>query len=96
MLSSTAQIPTDNPQRLITRLCKHWSHKFPVSFDEQQGEIQLGLGTCVLKALEGSLHVRVQAADSEPLVRLQSVVAEHLHRMATAPLPAFTWDQQAF
>ena len=95
MLSSTAQITTDNPQRLITRLCKHWSHKFPVSFDEQCGEIQLGLGPCLLEAQQGGLHVRVQAADSEQLLRLQTIVGEHLQRMAAAPLPEFTWDRQA-
>lgn len=95
MLSSTAKITTDNPQRLITRLCKHWSHKFPVSFDEQRGEIQLGLGPCLLEAQQGGLYVRVQAADSEQLLRLQTIVGEHLQRMAAAPLPEFTWDRQA-
>lgn len=95
MLIATAQITTDNPQRLITRLCKHWGHKFPVSFDEQRGEIQLGLGPCVLEAHKSSLHVRVQAADNEQLLRLHTIVSEHLQRMAAAPLPEFIWDQQA-
>ena len=95
MLIATAQITTDSPQRLITRLCKHWGHKFPVSFDEQRGEIQLGLGPCVLEAQQGSLHVRVQAADNEQLLRLQTIVSEHLQRMAAAPLPVFIWDRQA-
>lgn len=95
MLVSTARIATDNPQRLITRLCKHWSHKFPVSFDEQQGEIELSLGHCVLKAQDGGLSVRLQASDDEQIMRLQTVVADHLQRMAAAPLPEFAWNRQA-
>jgi hypothetical protein len=95
MLVSTAQIVTDNPQRLIRRLCKHWSHKFPVSFDEQQGEIELSLGHCLLKAQEGGLQVRLQAAEDEQILRLQTVVGDHLQRMAAAPLPEFAWNRQA-
>jgi hypothetical protein len=95
MLVSTAQIVTDNPQRLITRLCKHWSHKFPVSLDERQGEIELSSGHCLLNVQEAGLHVRLQAAEEEQILRLQSVVADHLQRMAAAPLPEFAWHRQA-
>ena len=95
MFVSTARIATDNPQRLITRLCKHWSHKFPVSFDAQQGEIHLSLGHCRLEALDDGLQVRLQAAEDEQIQRLQTVVGEHLQRMAAAPLPEFVWSRQA-
>ncbi len=94
MLVSTALVVTDNPQRLITRLCKHWSHKFPVSFDEQQGEIELSFGHCWLKVRDGGLQVRLQAAEEEQILRLQTVVADHLQRMAAAPLPEFAWNRQ--
>ena len=95
MFVSTARIATDNPQRLITRLCKHWSHKFPVSFDAHQGEIHLSLGHCLLEALDDGLQVRLQAAEDEQIQRLQTVVGEHLQRMAAAPLPEFVWNRQA-
>lgn len=92
MLVSTAQVATANPQRLIKRLCKHWGHKFPVSFDEQQGEIQLPPGLCALKVQEGGLQVRLQAAEDEQIQRLQQVVADHLERMATGETLAFNWQ----
>ncbi|AIL62286.1 DUF2218 domain-containing protein [Pseudomonas alkylphenolica] len=95
MFVSTAQIATDNPQRLITRLCKHWSHKFSVICDEQQGEIELNIGHCLLKALEGGLHVRLQAAEEEQIQHLQTVVGDHLQRMDSKPLPDFVWNRQA-
>ena len=93
MLVSTAQIATENPQRLITRLCKHWGHKFPVSHDERQGEIELSLGHCLLKVHENGLQVRLQAADEEQIQRLQQVVADHLERMASGETLVFNWQQ---
>ncbi|MFJ4089648.1 DUF2218 domain-containing protein [Pseudomonas psychrophila] len=84
MFVSTAQIATDNLQRLITRLCKHWGHKFPVSFEALQGEIQLGLGRCLLQAQDNALDVRLNAADDE-----------QLQRMTINPLPTFDWQRQA-
>ncbi|NLX16856.1 MAG: DUF2218 domain-containing protein, partial [Ramlibacter sp.] len=33
--SSTAEIATIEPARIILRLCKHWGHKFAVRYDEQ-------------------------------------------------------------
>ena len=94
MLVSFARVVIDNPGRLITRLCKHWGHKFPVSFEELQGEIQLGLGHCLLQAQDNALDVRLNAADDEQLQRLETVVSDHLQRMATEPLPTFNWQRQ--
>lgn len=94
MLVSCATVATDNPGRLITRLCKHWGHKFPVSFDALQGEIQLSLGHCVLQAQDNALAIRLSAADGEQLQRLETVVSDHLQRMAAEPLPVFDWQRQ--
>ncbi|MCQ4310522.1 DUF2218 domain-containing protein [Pseudomonas stutzeri] len=93
MLSSTVQIDTSNPSRLIRRLCKHWSHKFEVSFDDQQGSIALGAGKCLLRAGEGSLRAEVQAEDEAQLGRLETVVADHLQRMASDETFTFDWQR---
>jgi hypothetical protein len=93
MLSSTVQIDTANPRRLIRRLCKHWSHKFEVDFDDQQGSIALGAGKCLLKVGEGSLSTEVQAEDEEQLARLETVVADHLQRMASDETFSFDWQR---
>ncbi|OCX15562.1 cytochrome B [Stutzerimonas xanthomarina] len=92
MLVSTARITTENPQRLITRLCKHWGHKFPASYDDHQGEIELSLGHCLLEAHENGLQVRLQAAVEEQIQRLQQVVADHLERMAAGETFVFNWQ----
>jgi len=39
MLISRAHVSTPLAARCLTRLCRHWSHKFTVSFNETQGDI---------------------------------------------------------
>ncbi len=51
-LKSTAAIHTLQPVRLMTRLCKHWGHKFPVELGEQQGSIELPLGLCHMRCTD--------------------------------------------
>lgn len=93
MSASHCLVETTNPSRLITRLCKHWGHKFPVRHDEQEGDIQLGIGQCRLRATEGDLSVALEAEDAEQLQRLQQVVADHLERMASGETLVFNWQQ---
>lgn len=89
---ATATVATENPSRLINRLCKHWGHKFPVQHDEKKGEIELPIGNCRLQVTEGGLQVVVEAEESEQLQKLQQVVADHLERMATGEMLSFTWQ----
>ncbi|AHL75671.1 cytochrome B561 [Stutzerimonas stutzeri] len=93
MLNSTAQIETSNPSRLIRRLCKHWSHKFEVSFDDQQGRIAFGEAQCLLTAGTGSLTAQVQTEDEAQLTRMETVVADHLQRMSADETFNFVWQR---
>ena len=89
MLTSSAQVQTQTPQRLMNRLCKHWGHKFPVTLDEQQGVIELPLGVCRLHCAD-TLTVELES-DSVQMSRLQQVVADHLQRMAGKETLAIEW-----
>lgn len=92
MIVSSTRVATQNPARLIRRLCRHWAHKFPVSLDEQQGEIHLSLGDCLLQAGAGELLVRLQSDDAEQFAYFQTVVADHLQRMAGDEELVFKWQ----
>ena len=87
---STASITTVEPARIILRLCKHWGHKFPVSYDEAQGRIELPLGQCLLSAGEGQLGVRLEGVPDADMARFEQVVAEHAQRMARGE--TYVWD----
>lgn len=91
MHTSHAQVATANPARLIKRLCNHWRHKFPVQVDEQGGEIELPLGQCSLQVSPAGLQARLQSPDPEQLQRMQTVVAEHLQRMAGDESLGIAW-----
>ncbi len=39
MTVSLADVVTAHASRYLQQLCKHWSHKFSVSFDERQGKV---------------------------------------------------------
>ena len=44
MATVTAAVPTTNGSRYMQQLCKHWGHKFEVSFDPQGGRVALPFG----------------------------------------------------
>lgn len=87
---STAIITTVEPARIILRLCKHWGHKFPVSYDDAQGRIELPLGLCLLTAGEGKLTARLEGIPGADMARFEEVVADHAQRMARDE--TYTWD----
>ena len=93
MLSSAVQIQTSDPSRLIRRLCKHWSHKFEVDFDDRHGHIALGETQCSLAAGEHSLTATLQTMDEEQLTRMEAVVADHLQRMSADETFKFVWQR---
>jgi len=87
---STATITTIEPARIILRLCKHWGHKFPVSYDDTQGRIELPLGLCLLTAGDGKLTARLEGVSGADMARFEEVVADHAQRMARDE--TYTWD----
>jgi hypothetical protein len=82
MSRSMAIVPTPNASRYLQQLCKHWSHKFDVTFDATSGHIPLPLGSADLAAGDMALTVTCEVPDNGDLARIQNVVAEHLNRFA--------------
>ena len=77
-----AVVPTQSASRYLQQLCKHWSHKFEVSFDPQQGRIALPFGTADLSASDDALTVRIALKQGGDAERAKLVVADHLNRFA--------------
>jgi hypothetical protein len=88
------ETPAADPARLIRRLCKHWSHKYPVQFDDTKGVIELPAARVTLRAVAANrLAVTLENADAEVPPRLLGVVAEHLQRMAGEETLALQWSE---
>lgn len=88
--ASTVAIQTQQPERLMKRLCKHWGHKFPVQLEEQQASIELPMGICRMLCTD-ILRVELQS-DAEQMPTMQQVVADHLQRMASSEELVIDWQ----
>lgn len=94
-LVSIATIATVEPARIILRLCKHWGHKFPVSYDDTQGRIELPMGVCLLTAGQGQLVARLEGVPGADMGRFEEVLADHAQRMARGETYVWEWQRQA-
>lgn len=82
MPASRAIVPTANASRYLQQLCKHWGHKFEVTFDATVGRVALPFGPVELTAADDALDVVCRIEGDGDLARMQQVVAEHLNRFA--------------
>ncbi len=93
MPESRATVTTEQGQRCLIRLCRHWSHKFQVSFDEQRGEIVFDPARLVLTRFEGGLTAVIEAPDTDTLDHLEPVVADHMQRMVADETLQIDWQR---
>lgn len=90
-LSRSAFVSTDRPARYIGRLCRHFAHKIPVSFDERRGRIEFDFGLAELQADHSGLTLRVEAGSPANLEKMQHVVASHFERFAWQDALDLNW-----
>ena len=88
MATLRAEVPTESGSRYLQQLCKHWSHRFEVAFDADQGTVHLNGAVCRFTAEPERL---VMTLDGEELDRLSGVVTEHLQRFAFREALVVTW-----
>ena len=95
MQEATTHFATEDGQKYLTQLCKHFAHKVPTTFDEKHGRIDFEAGRCELEADPdaGILVMRVSAADEAGLERLENVVAHHLVRFAFREQLEVSWKR---
>ena len=94
MAKSVAHVPTESGSRYLQQLCKHWGHKYPVSFDPMHGEINLPMGPVRMDATPSELVVALETEDAAALDRFEGVVAEHVSRFAHRETLQFNWNRQ--
>lgn len=83
MTTAIATVSTENAQRYMTQLCKHWSHRFTADFDATNGSIDFGDDTTLkMIAHEHNLSMTLNVAHDTDITRMQQVVTDHLTRFA--------------
>ncbi|SMF07214.1 hypothetical protein SAMN06265365_102272 [Tistlia consotensis] len=90
-----ASVPTAHASRYLQQLCKHWSHRFEVTFDATSGEVRMTGATCRFEAAPERLSLYLEGEDAAALPRLCGVVADHLKRFAFREDLAVEWREAA-
>ena len=88
---SRAEVPTAHAVSYLRQLCRHWSHKFPVEFDDSHGKIQLPKGVVQMMPSPTALSVYLEVPAAEDQERMEQVVAEHLQRFGFRETLEFHW-----
>jgi hypothetical protein len=91
-METVADVATLSGSKYLQQLCKHWGHRFTVTYDEHRGEVDFG-GAQRLEAVAGDrgLRLTVEAENEAELITLRAVVAEHLQRFAFRETLVFAW-----
>ena len=93
MAISTARVPTAQAGKYLQQLCKHWSHKLEVSFDDKQGTVRFPVAVATMTAEPEALLVSIEAEDASVVHQMKDVMARHLDRFAFREAPlTFDWS----
>ena len=94
MIRSVAIVATEHASRYLQQLCKHWSHKFEITFTPEHGDIVFTEGRHVtLDAAASALTLTLSAPDAEGMDKLEEVVANHIIRFAFREELVFNWQR---
>jgi len=88
---SRAEVPTAHAVSYLRQLCRHWSHKFTVEFDDTHGKIHLPKGIVTLMSSPDALSVYLEVSEPADQERMEEVVAEHLQRFGFKETLEFRW-----
>lgn len=81
MTTARASVATAHASRYLQQLCKHWGHRFTVTFSPAHGDIDFGDSRCVLDATSDRLDIIV-TGEPDGMNGLEEAVADHLNRFA--------------
>jgi len=88
---SRAEVPTAHAVSYLRQLCRHWSHKFTVEFDDTHGKIHLPKGIVTLMSSPDALSVYLEVSEPADQECMEEVVAEHLQRFGFKETLEFRW-----
>ncbi|HEV7308073.1 DUF2218 domain-containing protein [Ensifer sp.] len=82
MQEATTHFATEDGQKYLTQLCKHFAHKVDVEQEGARAELRFSCGTGYLHATPGGLSIRARSPDDANLTDTKSVIESHLLRFA--------------
>lgn len=93
MATTNARLETQQAQRLMTRLGRHWGHKFEVVMEAGRLVVPFSeTARATLLASVSALEIEVVHPEQEGADKLKGVVAEHLQRFSKDEVLTFAWS----
>ncbi|WP_234571561.1 DUF2218 domain-containing protein [Rhodohalobacter sp. 614A] len=93
-MKEISRISTDNGSIYIKRLCKHFSHKVPASFSENEGNVEFPYGDCIMTSDDNQLTFVITADSEENLSNVKSVLISHLEKFSRDEELTVEWHKQ--
>lgn len=93
MYSSSAEIRSNNPQRVLKMLCNHWRHRFQID-NKHEGHARINLDDKGIAefVVSGEMLCATASHDSEEnLPALLVAIENHLQRFAKDETLVFDW-----
>ncbi len=81
-LKEHGRFQTPNGSKYLQQMCKHFSHKAVVAFDERFGTAALPPGPARMRADAEELCVEISAGDTNGLRLARAIIDDHLKRFA--------------
>lgn len=91
MAKTMANVETRHGASYAKRLCRHFAHKIPTTVDDRHARIEFPFGPCSIDVDDTHMHIVVELSDESLIERAESVVADHLVRMANKDEPVVNW-----
>ncbi len=91
-ITAFATITDFDGLRMLKRLCKHFSHKVPAGWNEQQGYIEFAMGFCDMTSGNEQLNLRCGAKTQAELFEIIDCINTHFLRFAKQTDRSLTWN----
>ena len=94
MLVAQSKFETQKAVAYLKKFCRHFAHKLPTEFDDNNGQIEFPFGNCKVETLGNQLQFTVEAETEELIAKMEDVVARHMERFAFRDEIKMTWERQ--
>jgi len=91
-MNAKATFETDNAERHLETLCKHFSRRVPTEHKGPLGAIEFPFGRCQMSANDGHLTFEVSAENPTQRDQVVDVMTRHLERFAFRENPQLQWQ----
>ncbi|MEM7118824.1 MAG: DUF2218 domain-containing protein [Chloroflexota bacterium] len=92
---ATAEVDTPNAIRYVKALSNHFNRKADGNYEGNRGVVNFAFGDAELKAIDGTIHMRVAAESDMMFARVKDVVGGHLERFAQKEELSVEWQDAA-